>query len=41
MDPRLHDELGRHLDAISSGVAWLVWTVYAICMTAVAAALWS
>jgi len=40
MNPKLHDELGQHLDAISSGVAWLVWIVYAICLTAASAWLW-
>lgn len=40
MNPRLHDEVARHLDAIASGVAWIAWIVYAICLTAVAWLLW-
>lgn len=41
MDQRLHNEIGRHMDAIATGAAWLAWIVYAICLAAVGAAMWS
>jgi len=41
MDPNLQSELSRQLDAIRKSFRWLVIVLYAICLTAVAAALWS
>jgi hypothetical protein len=40
MDPKLHEEIGRHLDAIASGVAWLTAVVYVLAATAIAWLLW-
>ena len=40
MDKRLHDEIGKHLDAIADGIGLLVAVVYGLAASALAWLLW-
>ena len=40
MDKRLHEQVGKHLDAIADAIGWFVAVVYGLAATVVAWLLW-